>query len=208
MDNNSVYKYKKAIEIAKDKRFDDNMCRKIKELNGKSAEEILKLSNQNTPPINLDEILSILDVKKYSASFEDLEKLENCPISGLVLLHKDDIGIFYKANDSIEKKRFTIAHELGHCCMHGEKLKNGYIEYLYGNRQNNSEDEEAASFFAKRLLIPENLLKDIHAKLRKPSLKGLADIFEVPIDVMKERLVELKMTYYLESEDKLVEPKL
>lgn len=65
--------------------------------------------------------------------------------------------IFVNANDCEERKRFTIAHELGHFCLsHGSSLRDT-------SRANrfviNTEHERAANQFAAELLMPAIAVK-------------------------------------------------
>lgn len=183
------------------------MCKKLNELKGMSAEHILEKSKQiSSVPIDLEKILETLQINKYSDTFTRLEEIENKGhIAGLVLLNGDNVGIFYNQYDSIIQKRFTIAHEIGHCCLHGDILTKGYVEFLHKDGFENKHEEEA-SIFAAHLLIPEKSLNTIYHKLLLPSLDGLADIFEVPHHIMKFRLKELKMRYYIPLKNEFVEP--
>lgn len=187
------------------------MCLKLKDLAGKDALSILKDTSVSTIPVDLDLVLEKLGVIKVPSSFEDLEDTmgkKRGSISGLVLFNEKDVGIYYKKDDTIAQKRFTIAHELGHCCLHGNKLQDNHIEMLCKEQviDENDTEEIEANLFARQLLIPEQWLKDIHSKLILPSLYKLSEIFEVPQELMLRRLIELKMTYYDDERDKLIPP--
>lgn len=186
------------------------MCMKLDELAGKRPSEILKEVTDCSIPIDLDMILEKLGVIKIATSFDDLEKTigkKPGSISGLVISNEKDVGIYYKRDAELVKKRFTIAHELGHCCLHESLLRNNYIEMLCDDEEQilNSEEKEANDF-ASQLLIPEEQLRIIHSKLVLPSLNKLSEIFEVPKILMIQRLTELKMTYYDDEGGKLVPP--
>lgn len=179
------------------------MCDKLNKLKGKTANDILKMTGQkDIIPIDLDEILEKLEIYKISTTFEDLEQSGNFDdkgeISGLVLVKKNDIGIFYKKTDSLHRKRFTIAHELAHCCKHGEMLQAGYVEFR-GTMNSDNENEIEANVFAGELLIPKKQLNRVYKQLIVPSLVGLADIFEVSINVMRERLLYLGEPFFDDS---------
>lgn len=198
--------YEKALCKSKEKDVGDFMCERLKELNGKSAEDLLTLSGQaQNVPVDLDKIIKTIQVFKFPRTFDDIEALEKQEVAGLVLLAEDDVGIFYDKDAPISQKRFIIAHEIGHCCLHNEILENGYIEFLHKDGYEN-EHETAASLFAARLLIPESPLISIYNKLILPSLNGLSDIFEVPNHLMKRRLEGLNMKYYLDEREKFIEP--
>ena len=196
---NTLLIYQYSLEKCKRKRVDELLGEKLKELNGLSAEKILsKCGQMENVPVDLDDIINKLGIYKYPTTFENIEKVENRgKISGLVLLNNDnDIGIFYKEDDPMVYKRMIIAHELGHCCLHGEILKDGYIEFFHNDKNNNDSQEQEATIFASRLLIPKKQLKKIHKKLLKPSIEGLAEIFQVPKKLMKMRLQELELLHY------------
>ncbi len=181
------------------------MCDKLNELKDKTPIEILRQTKQlDNLPIDVDDILKRLGILKIPHTFEDLEKSGNFDdkgeISGLVLLRGNDIGIFYKRTDTLHRKRFTIAHELGHCCIHGDMLKSGYIEFR-SSMTSSDPREVAANTFAGELLIPTKQLLKIYNKLIIPSLSGLADIFEVSTNVMRERMRCLALPFYDDSMD-------
>ena len=199
--------YEDALQKCKGKNVGDFMSMKLKELNGMSAEAILERSGQlEFGIVDLEKIINDLDISIYPRTFDDIEEIKKTEVAGLVLLNGDDIGIFYDIEAPIERKRFIIAHELGHCCLHGEILKDGYIEFL---RKNGFEDEHEteASAFAARLLIPKKLLINVYNKLLIPSLDGLAEIFQVPKHLMEYRLKELRLEYYIIKGDRFVKSK-
>ena len=185
----------------------DDMCTKLKQLKGKEAKDLLSESKQlNNIPVDLDKILEHYGVKKIPTDFSELEDMEvnrgKGEISGLVLSFRDDLGIFYKQSDSIHRKRFTIAHELAHCCLHSESLEEGYIEWR--NPDYSDEKELEANIFAGKLLIPRRQLDYVLQRLIKPSLYGLAEVFQVSANVMRARLEYLRIPYYDDKIDKMI----
>lgn len=194
LSNNSTIKKRQVMQ----------MCKNLKKLIQKTPEEILKETNQyNSIPVNLDVILNKLGIVKIATSFESLEEVTEDgkyrEISGLVLLNGDDIGIFYKQTDSVHRKRFTIAHELAHCCLNGDAIANGYIEYRDSFFSKTDPIEIEANTFAGALLIPEHQLKKILKRLVIPSLGGLADIFNVSVNVMRARMRVLNIPFLDDS---------
>lgn len=187
------------LEEIKRKDVGDIMCATLDEIKGLSAEEILGRTGQKREvPVKLDVVMDKLGVKWFPTSFKELEEKEKKKILGLVLLNGDDVGIFYWENAELFQKRFVIAHELGHCCLHADKLKDGYIDY-YSEESEKEDYEKGATAFAMRLLMPEEGLRNIVSKMLKPSLKTLSEIFQVPEKTMKERLEDLHIAYYTEE---------
>ena len=89
-----------------------------------------------------------------------------------------------------KRQRFTLAHELGHFCLH--KGKNDVVfedEVLY-RIENSSSIEYAANEFASRLLIPQDRLEE---KINEgvTDLKELSDFFDVSQDAMRYRVLSL-----------------
>ena len=204
--NMNFYLYQKAL-IRTD---GDYMCETLNKLHNMSAEDILTKTGQlNQVPVNLDAILDNLKIIKVGTSFDFLEQSDEFKdlgeISGLVLLNGNDVGIFYKEKDSLHRRRFTVAHELGHCCLHGDSLQDGYVEFR-NNSNNGSVKEIEANTFAGELLIPKHSLNNIINRLVKPSITALAEIFEVSSPVMRGRLELLKIPYYDDILDKIIVP--
>lgn len=195
---------KNYIEIYNKRKYGVIMCEALKKMSGLKAEEILEMANQtNVIPVNLDKIVEFLEVRLFPTDFTDIEKKERKRVYGLVLLNDEDVGIFYKEKDTLEQKRYIISHEIAHCCLHAEYLKDGYIELLSDNCDE-KESEESADKFAMSLLIPENGLKDVLSKLVKPSIKTIADLFQVPIKLAKKRMLDLNLPYFDDESNRMV----
>ncbi len=197
--------YKRFLTETKDNG--DIMCKKLKQFNKKSAYDLLDESGQLAEiPVNLDKILEHYGVAKIPSQFTELEALEinrgKGEISGLVLSAGDELGVFYKKTDNIHRKRFTIAHELAHCCLHTDSLKEGYVELRKPDYSD--EKERAADIFAGELLIPEHQLDYALQRLIKPSLYGLADLFQVSTNVMRARMEFLKKPYFDDKIGKMI----
>lgn len=174
-------------------------------ISGKTAKEILEASGQgDNYPIDLNRVLKTWNLRNIPATFDALEKEEPIKnlvakrgeILGLVLTINNQVGIFHKKNDSISGKRYTVAHEIGHCCCHADRLKNGYIEFRCNQDANTISDmEKEANIFAGELLIPEKALKKAIKETRKVVLSQLASLFLVSIADMETRLKHLGIDY-------------
>lgn len=183
------------------------MCQKLLGLIGKTPEEILKISKQTDEiPIKLEKVVEAIGVYRQPTTFDDIEKFEKRKVVGLVLVSGDNVGIFYDKDATLEEKRFIIAREIGHCCLHGDALIAGYVEFLHNNGYKDEHEKEASEFAAK-LLIPEHSLISVYNRLILPSIDGLSEIFEVPKNLMIFRLKSLRLNYYIDEKDLLVKPK-
>lgn len=184
------------------KEESDIMCKTLKEIMGKKPEEILKMAGQeDCVPVNVSAILKKLRISEIEMDFSEIEQQlvtqvnEKGAISGMVLLSGDNVGIFYNVKDGLNRQRFTVAHELAHCCLNGDELVDNHIEFRH---ESTSEDEReiAANTYAGQLLIPEKSLKRVYEQLTVPVVDSLAKLFQVSIAVMKERLRVLHMDYF------------
>ncbi len=71
-------------------------------------------------------------------------------------------------NSYVPRRRFTLAHEIGHFCMHGSTDRHEFIDDK--NTMNRSESywnryESEANRFAATLLMPKELLETIGRKI-------------------------------------------
>ncbi len=73
-----------------------------------------------------------------------------------------DKKIYLNKDNSFHRKRFTIAHELGHLFLHLQKfIENPKLYSVFKrDKKDSSIEEREANFFAANLLVPEELLQD------------------------------------------------
>ncbi len=110
-------------------------------------------------------------------------------ISGMVINSNDEKAIYINENDSINRQRFTIAHELGHILLHHNPNEESFKEVDF--RKNNSFDEREtqANSFAASLLMPRTKATEIWYKLQ--DVDNFADIFQVSKQAASIRLENL-----------------
>lgn len=178
------------------------MCRPISAIRGKSAQDILRLCKQeNSIPVDLTAILSKLGISSMAFDFSGMESsIEACSkgnhILGALATNGNRAAIFYNADDDEDghRYRFTIAHELGHCCLNHFPVDGSTTHLVFRtDGVTDDENEVAANIFAGQLLIPRMSLLDVINRLYAPSVKNLADIFNVSEPVMRERLKYLNL---------------
>lgn len=170
----------------------------LKSIQGLTAEGLLQEYGISfEPPINLNLLLERIGIVSIPMDFLEIERSSGIPIGaahGLTFIDDEKVGIFYKEGDSENRCRFTIAHEIAHCCIHTSTLKNKHVEL-----EKDTVRELAADIFAGELLIPYASLKPIYDRFLVPSLDALATIFQVSTHVMAARLDHLKMAYYKDT---------
>lgn len=96
--------------------------------------------------------------------------------SGMMVRANNRIAIVFDDEDTPQRCRFTIAHELGHIFL-GHNTKGAY----------SAEEETAANVFASRLLAPACVLwaLDIHSA---EDIKVLCDISLTAASIRAERM--------------------
>lgn len=173
------------------------MSKKLEELSGLTAEQLLRKYNVSLkPPINLNKLIENIGISAYSLDFSDVEDslgYVKGEILGAVISDGDDLDILYAKGLSDNRSRFTVAHELAHCCTHTQELMSGHIELRKDNDEELSKKEYDANIFAGELLIPKESLVEVCSLLIKPTITSLAEIFQVSANVMRARLEYLNL---------------
>ncbi len=124
-----------------------------------------------------------------------VDENDDLDISGMLVPSDHQIWLNGReARQSSGRRRFTLAHELGHWVCQYEQ---GHVEPRYcrsdeigvgvGRRL-----EREANTFAAQLLMPEVVLRREAAEL-KLNLHALARLFEVSVPAMKVRLQQLSL---------------
>jgi Zn-dependent peptidase ImmA (M78 family) len=135
------------------------------------------------PECNLLEIAQNAGIAVHEV---DLTQIRS-GLSGIVE-YDDDIKktnprIFIHAAMPDERKRFTLAHELGHHFLHvGKKLRLDGLDYS----SENTKEETEANYFAATLLVPRDLLLQRISK--GDNVTQLAQYFQVSRPVIENRI--------------------
>ena len=179
-----------------------NMCIKLKELSGLTPEDILNNywnPNRNSYPIDIAKILYNMKIRviPYDFSKFDDDNLEN-RILGALIADEANLALLYRNSETKNRNRYTLAHELAHCCLaHLEEETMPYIELRHDGVVTDKR-EIAANIFAGELLIPTKELRGVLSSEYPdtlPRITELASKFAVSINVMKGRLKYLKVPY-------------
>lgn len=146
--------------------------------------DILIQNDMYKIPVDLIKLANNFNIEVYQSELES-------KISGAIKYDKnqDKYTILLNEKDSENRKRFTIAHELGHYFLHTEILKSDEIlvDTLYRMKTDeNKEIEKEADYFAGALLINKKLLEKMHSQGHY--ISSLAQIFEVSESAMTVRM--------------------
>jgi Zn-dependent peptidase ImmA (M78 family) len=110
-------------------------------------------------------------------------------VSGMLIAQSETRPVIYvDRGDSEQRRRFTVAHEIGH---YYERVSSGNREFAFIDRRGGKYDihEYYADVFAASLLMPENEVRRQVAV--GTSLAKLASYFNVSLSAMRLRLHRL-----------------
>lgn len=167
----------------------------------KKAYHLIEKLNICDYPINVESIAINLNIAVVQQPFE------NNVISGLLYRDGHNVVIGVNSSHPPTRKRFTIAHEIGHFTMHdGNKLhvdndENFRVNFRLTDNTNNQDTQEIeANAFAAALLMPEDLIKKAISELEynidlssdhDEHIDNLAKLFEVSKQALLIRLGKL-----------------
>jgi len=167
---------------------------------------IEKLSEIGFPisvPIDVEAIIKYIDIK-----YEIKPNFKKIKVTGSISVNNGEPYIWVNPmkNTTKERKRFTLAHELGHFMLHIAPLNDFSTfqeiedENISFNRDDNWDYKEMeANNFAAQLLMPAKLveeevrlLMDNNLNIKKEDLiTNLANKFTVSLQAMEYRLKKL-----------------
>lgn len=158
------------------------------------ANDLLKQFSINKPPIPIVDI-----VLGMGLGIEEDEFGES--VSGFIVSKSNKNVIGVNSSESEVRKRFTIAHELGHFLLHSNKKDFIFISKVHYRNDLSStgelRKEREANSFAASLLMPEELIKKEIQRIEKRSKKELS-IEELSDQLAKKfNVSQVAMTYRL-----------
>lgn len=154
----------------------------------KIVEELIAKYNLN-PPVDLIKICSQIGIKVKEVDFEN-------DLSGMLTNNT----IYINEGLHPNRKRFTIAHELGHYLIH-KKQDNSYKGIRFRSTYISSKEkkeEREANTFASQLLIPTNFVKkdlEDSSEISEDKIIKLSKKYEVSVIAMTIRLEKLGFCY-------------
>lgn len=110
-------------------------------------------------------------------------------LSGRFAVENGAPAIRCNPSDVLVRRRFTIAHELGHFALgHGAAYRDPAAHF---SAKTFEPDEAAANHFAAQLLMPAELVKTVIKEQGSPTVESLSKRFGVSPMAMKYRLTNL-----------------
>ena len=149
------------------------VSRSIKDLAYKSIAFKNKFLKENNREPTIEEIAKVVGIK-------EINFLSNIEFEGALLANAGKtqgiIACNAKAND--ERKRFTIAHELGHFLIptHSHNITCISSSISYENRKTFINKEQEANCFASNILVPQYFLKEELKKIKYFDLEDVCNL--------------------------------
>jgi IrrE N-terminal-like domain len=146
---------------------------------------------QHSAPVNVTEMAEALGLNVWED--EDLPagvsgKLFRDPENG----GAEGFSIVVRASDAFVRRRFTVAHEIGHFVLHRDRIGSSLTDDAMYRSNLSSWEEVEANQFAAKILMPTVLLSH-YIGLHGKDAKVLAGLFEVSEAAMKIRLGSLEV---------------
>src|SRR5439155_5185179 len=152
------------------------------------GQEVLRMHGLETIQVNPVVLANRAGIKVFNARFSD----DN--LVGMIARRGQDVTMLVNYSDPPFRKRFTIAHELGHHFLH--LIQDGEYVDKEANlfRQQSGDEHEItptrrqeiqANLFAASLLMPEDEVRKYWEERR--SIEELAKIFHVSVEAMGYR---------------------
>lgn len=134
------------------------------------------------PPTVLDSVAGALGIIEITfGDIDDSALLLRSPLKGL-------LSIIVNRTDVPTRRRFSIAHELGHVALDIVGIEQHYRSRIAARAEQNSE-ERACDYFAACLLMPRPWVLERAAG--GITARQLARRFDVSVPAMRARLHEL-----------------
>ena len=144
--------------------------------------EIIKAHQENTP-VRVIALAKALGLSVFeSTSFPD-------DLSGMIKkTGEEKYAIYVNGLHHVNRKRFTVAHEIAHFLLHKDYIGDGLLDDALYRSGLGSDIETEANALAAQILLPSSLLA--REPLEEMSIRDLAKKFEVSEAAMGIRLGE------------------
>jgi len=145
------------------------------------AARLLQRAGVSREPVSLRDVVSALNLEVVQTTREPFLS------EGALQPMGDSHAIVVRGASSERRRRFTIAHEIGHFVLHPGRLapeRGGAVNEAW------QEQEREADQFAAELLMPEDLVREAVVE-HGDDASRLADRFDVSRQAMQTRMRRL-----------------
>lgn len=172
---------------------------------GDIAVKLLHRTNCFSYPVDVDKVAKEIGVDVVFYNFND-------DISGVLMQENNSVVIGVNSNNHEKRRRFTIAHELGHYILEHQRkgvfvdTPSKYFTMIFRDANSSTgeyQQEREANAFAASLLMPEELVLNAIKKFDTSTFNfenddliiALADKFNVSTQAMGLRLSNLELLW-------------
>lgn len=160
------------------------------------SEDLLSKFNQHQLPIDIEGIISNLNIQLFKDAIDD-------SISGAAIIKNGERKIIINTalNECNERRRFTMGHELGHIMLHADsklKVDQEILQQMYfrdGHSSQGSDPKEVeANYFSACILMPRSAVYEQlknYPYINDSAVLNLAQTFGVSVLSMSIRLGKL-----------------
>ena len=185
MERYSDREYTPDFDAAENQRANEPRSQLAREM----ARNLHKLMRASEPPVDINEVARLRTLLIVRVDLES-------KLSGTLYPEKREIIVNTRGR-SIERQRFTIAHEIGHWEFHhwqSGDLPEDTLGYsgIYegdGSSEGRSAMEKEANVFAAELLMPSNWIRRLSKPLRDGAPQELASLYQVSKEAMFYQLM-------------------
>ncbi|MGN1153687.1 MAG: ImmA/IrrE family metallo-endopeptidase [Candidatus Gastranaerophilaceae bacterium] len=162
----------------------------------KRAADEIRADSGNRIPVPVVEIVKSLGFRLFA---QELPR----NIGGFIIV-KDELKDTYKTDKIIsvnihenpKRRRFTVAHELGHYLLDFAENKSEFYNAFEDDETAKDDKEKIINAFAAMLLIPEDEFKEKYEDYKKDkstyeTIKQLSEYFLVPVKAIETRIKEI-----------------
>lgn len=154
------------------------------------ARALFKYIDMDSPPVDIEKMLKILGVELY---FDDFDEIQ-----GIAYGSEGKRTIIVNRNLSMTRRRFTIAHELGHILIPRPRKDRLFMDKIipFGKQVSQSPIEISANRFAAEILMPKPMVDKLWEKYStnpKYRPEVVAEILQVSETAFRLRMRELKL---------------
>ena len=146
--------------------------------NHRKTSDVVKMCGFYEPPVDVHRIATMLGISVREVSSPGWSGACQCNPE------KREATIWIRAEDHRLRKRFTLAHEIGHIVLHKPGIAYRDIEF------DGSIEERQANGYAAGLLMPEFMVTP-RLSAYGTDILGLSRLFDVSEGSMRFRLVNL-----------------
>lgn len=162
----------------------------------READQIRRMHGLTSVPIDPVALANRLGIKVNNAQFSSEG------ISGMIARRGEVTTLLINHAEPPYRKRFTIAHELGHHFLHMKGNEEDIVDNRVDLFRTGSDEEGVATDerrrevqanqFAAALLMPGEMVRSLY--LQMPDVNDLARAFNVSVEAMGYRLSQLGLS--------------